>query len=152
MTGYITGFSVYTLAMIGVIFIAFIVVKKSLAFMPNKNKNNFLKVENCLNIEPRKNLYVVKAGRERFLISSSGDNCQFMTKLHPEKFTSEDSLPLQNEKMLKQVQHDDFWQQDSSAEPQNDDFMRGDSSVAKLPQNDEIVQKVKLSKYFTGAF
>jgi len=86
MTGYITGFSVYTLAMIGVIFIALVVVKKCLTFTPHKNKNNFLKVENCLNLEPRKNLYVVKAGRERFLIASSGDQCNFMTKLEGNGF------------------------------------------------------------------
>ncbi len=81
MSGYITGFSVYTLAMIGVIFVALVIVKKCLTFSSHKNKNNFLKVENCLNIEPRKNLYVVKAGTERFLIASSGENCNFMTKL-----------------------------------------------------------------------
>ena len=81
MTGYISGFLVYTLAMIGVIFIAFIIAKKSLSFTSNKNKSNFLKVENSLNLEPRKNLYVVKAGREKFLIASSGEGCQFISKL-----------------------------------------------------------------------
>lgn len=86
MPGYITGFSVYTLAMLGVIFVALVVVKKCLTITPGKNKNNYLKVENCLNLEPRKNLYVVKAGREKFLIASSGDNCNFMTKLEENSF------------------------------------------------------------------
>ncbi len=86
MSGYITGFSVYTLAMIGVIFVALIVVKKCLTLTPGNKKNSFLKVENCLNIEPRKNLYVIKAGRERFLIASSGENCSFMTKLQSNGF------------------------------------------------------------------
>ena len=81
MSAYITGFSVYTLAMIGIIFIGLVVVKKSLSFVPNKNNNNFLKIEYCLNLEPRKNLYVVKAGKEQFLLASSGETCQFMTKL-----------------------------------------------------------------------
>ena len=81
MSSYITGFSVYTLAMIGVIFIALVVAKKALSFTPHGNKNDFLKIEKCLNLEPRKNLYVIKAGRERFLLATSGEGCQFMTKL-----------------------------------------------------------------------
>ncbi len=81
MESQITAFSVYTLAMIGLVFIGLVVVKKSLTFTPQKNKNNFLKIEASLNLEPRKNLYVVKAGREKFLISSSGESCQFMSKL-----------------------------------------------------------------------
>ena len=92
MTGYITGFLVYTLAMIGVIFIAFIIAKKSLSFTSNKNKSNFLKVENCLNLEPRKNLYVVKAGREKFLIASSGEGCQLISKLGDTKFSEFSSI------------------------------------------------------------
>ncbi|HSA06405.1 MAG TPA: flagellar biosynthetic protein FliO [Candidatus Gastranaerophilales bacterium] len=88
MTGYILGFSVYTLAMIGVIFVAFVVAKKCLAMTPHKNKTEFLKIENCLNIEPRKNLYVVKAGREKFLISTSGEHCHFMTKLDVNNFNN----------------------------------------------------------------
>lgn len=81
MHNYITVFSVYTLAMIGLIFVGLVVVKKTLAGPYAKNNNNFLKIETSLTIEPRKTLHVVKAGKEKFLIVSSGDNCQFMTKL-----------------------------------------------------------------------
>jgi len=177
MTGYIAGFSVYTLAMVGVIFIALVVVKKSLAFAPNKDKSNFLKIENCLNLEPRKNLYVVKAGRERFLISSSGDNCQFMTKL---KNNSEGGIPeevsrFQDERALKKsprrltprhkVQNDDFLEEDTSIAKflRNNDFLRGESSVDSHSQNDvweefleepqnDTAPKRRISKYFTGEF
>lgn len=81
MTGHLTGFLVYMSAMLGVIFIAFIVVKKSLTFNSDKHKNNFLKVESSLNLEPRKTLYVIRAGKERFLVSSGIEGCQFMTKI-----------------------------------------------------------------------
>jgi flagellar biogenesis protein FliO len=83
MSSYITGFAVYTLAMIGIIFVGMVIARKSLSYGPNQNKNNFLKIENCLTLEPRKNLYVIKAGREKFLIAASGDNCQLITKLEP---------------------------------------------------------------------
>lgn len=78
---YIVTFSVYTLAMIGVIFVGLVVVKKTLSFTPQRSKNNFLRVETSLCLEPRKHLYVIKAGREKFLIASSGEGCHFMTKL-----------------------------------------------------------------------
>ena len=81
MTGHLTGFLVYMLAMLGVIFIAIVVVKKSLTLNTGKRKNNFLKVESSLSLEPRKTLYVVKAGNERFLVSTGIEGCQFMTKI-----------------------------------------------------------------------
>ncbi|EKE03703.1 MAG: hypothetical protein ACD_20C00162G0005 [uncultured bacterium] len=82
MTGYIVSFTVYTLAMIGVLLIGFIVVKKSL--IPGYNptaKNKFLSVETSLSLEPRKNLYIVKAGSERFLISTDAQSSNFLAKL-----------------------------------------------------------------------
>ncbi len=81
MESYITAFSVYTLAIIGVIFIGLVVVKKTLSFKPGQGKNNFLKVETSLDLGPGKTIYVIKAGKEKFLIASSGENCRFMTKL-----------------------------------------------------------------------
>jgi len=91
MTGYLTGFLVYMLAMLGIIFIALVVVKKSMTFSSVKQKNSFLKIESRLNIEPRKNLYVIKAGNERFLVSSGIEGCQFMTKI------GEKNIPLKTE-------------------------------------------------------
>lgn len=81
MTGYMTGFLVYMLAMLGVIFIITVVAKKSFNLSTGKRINSFLKVESRLNLEPRKNLYVVKAGKERFLVSTGAEGCQFMTKI-----------------------------------------------------------------------
>lgn len=91
MTGYLTGFSVYILAMLGVIFIALVVVKKSISLGTGTPKNSFLKIESSLSIEPRKNLYVVKAGKERFLVSTGAEGCQFMTKIE------ENNLPTKIE-------------------------------------------------------
>ena len=92
MTGYLTGFLVYMLAMLGVIFIALVVVKKSITFSSVKQKNSFLKIESRLNIEPRKNLYVIKAGNERFLVSSGIEGCQFMTKIGEKNIPSKTEI------------------------------------------------------------
>jgi len=92
MTGHLTGFLVYMLAMLGIIFIALVVVKKSITFSSVKQKNSFLKIESRLNIEPRKNLYVIKAGNERFLVSSGIEGCQFMTKIGEKNIPSKTEI------------------------------------------------------------
>ncbi|MEI8389976.1 MAG: flagellar biosynthetic protein FliO [bacterium] len=98
MTGYLTGFLVYTLAMLGVIFVGFVVVKKSFNFNSGKQNHNYLKVESSLSLEPRKNLYVIKAGKERFLISTGIEGCQFMTKIE------KDNIPLSTEILNEEVE------------------------------------------------
>lgn len=110
MTGYIASFAVYTSAMIGLICLAFIVAKK---FMITDNfsckKNRFLSVETSLSLAPRKTLYVVKAGNEKFLISSDAERTSFLTKLTQENVRQikkktdikEQNLQAANEKTLK---------------------------------------------------
>ncbi len=82
MTEYIINFSVYTLAIIGLIFTAFIMVQKTLNgdVLARKN-NNFLSMESVLSLEPRKNLYVINAGNEKFLLSTDMNGCKLLTKL-----------------------------------------------------------------------
>lgn len=82
MYNYIIGFSVYTLAMIGIIFVGFAVVKKcSLTRQGSKSRNNFLEIETSLSLAPRKTIHVVRAGNERILIASDVDATTFLTKL-----------------------------------------------------------------------
>lgn len=99
MTGYIVSFTVYTLAMIGVILIGFMVVKKSLnSDCHPATKNKFLSIETSLSLEPRKSLYIVKAGSERFLISTDAQSSNFLAKLDAdnmpatEEFTGHKSI------------------------------------------------------------
>lgn len=82
MDGHFINFIVYTLSMLGVLFLAVIVAKKSM--FPNnasKNINSFLDIESFMSLEPRKNIYVIRAGEERFLISTDAETTRFMTKL-----------------------------------------------------------------------
>jgi flagellar biogenesis protein FliO len=87
MFNHLTGFFVYMLAMMGLILIAFIVAKKAISLSTNKVKTGFLKLEGVLPLEPRKSIYLVKAGSERFLISSDLSDLKFLTKL------SDDNIP-----------------------------------------------------------
>lgn len=82
MGGYIVNFAIYTMAMLGLIFFALMIYQKA-----SKNggfgarKNSFLSLEESMSIGPRKNLYVVRAGNERFLLSSDMDKTSFIAKL-----------------------------------------------------------------------
>ena len=79
MGGYLTGFIVYTAAMIGVIFIAIFAYSKF--SFKGSSKSKFLNVEDCINLAPRKNLYVVRAGKERFLVASDAERTTLISKL-----------------------------------------------------------------------
>lgn len=81
MGGYLVNFSVYTMAMIGLIFFALMIYKKFSGMGILDKKSEFLKVEETLNIAPRKNLYVIRAGNEKFLIAGDSDKTTLISKL-----------------------------------------------------------------------
>lgn len=91
MSGYFMGFIVYTAAMIGVIFLAVVVYKKF--SYTGVSKSKFLNVEDCINLAPRKNLYVVRAGNERFLIASDTERTNLISKLDcSERYSKRDDM------------------------------------------------------------
>ena len=86
--GYLANFMVYTLAMIGVIAIALLVFKNSSGF-GSSCKSKHLKVLDTLSLAPRKTLYIVSTGEEKFLIAGDVGNTTLISKLqnsaHQEK-------------------------------------------------------------------
>lgn len=78
--GYLANFMVYTLAMIGVIAIALLVFKNSSGF-GGCAKSKHLKVLDSLSLAPRKTLYVVSTGREKFLIAGDVSHTTLISKL-----------------------------------------------------------------------
>ena len=81
MTGYLVNFSLYTLAMVGVIFCALFVFKGVMTGKGFAKKSEFLKIEESMNLSPRKTLYVIKAGEEKFLVASDIDKTSLIAKL-----------------------------------------------------------------------
>lgn len=79
MSGYLFNFIVYTSAMIGVIFLAVFAYKKF--SYTGVSKSKFLNVEDCINLAPRKSLYIIRAGNERFLVASDADKTSLISKL-----------------------------------------------------------------------
>lgn len=80
MLHYIISFSLYTLAMAGIFFIAFIVYRKSTDFK-NPKFNNGIKIEDMLRISQRKTLYIINVEGNRFLIASDFENTTLLANL-----------------------------------------------------------------------
>ncbi len=82
MTSYLLTFTVYTTAMVGVIFLALFAYKKFSVQNNRVSNSNFLEVEDCVSLGVRKQLYVVRAGEEKFLIASDAERTTFLSKLN----------------------------------------------------------------------
>ena len=84
--GYLTNFIVYTFAMVGVLVLALFVFKTT-ASGNVKNGSKYLKVHDTLSLGPRKTLYIVSAGEEKFLIAGDVDKTSLISKLGESKFS-----------------------------------------------------------------
>lgn len=78
--GYITNFIVYTLAMVGVIVVALLVFKNATTIGGGK-ASKYLKIIDSMSLGQRKNLYIVSAGKEQFLIAGDVNNTCLISKL-----------------------------------------------------------------------
>ena len=79
--GYISNFIVYFLAMIGIIILALYVYKKFSISSFSTRRNNSLKIEDTLSLSPRKPLFVIRDGNERFLIAADLERTTLISKL-----------------------------------------------------------------------
>ena len=98
MGHYVVNFTVYTLAMSGLIFFAFFVYKKVMQGTTGTKKSKEIIIEETLSINARKSLIVVKVGKERFLIASDVDKTSLISKLEDSQdkaFTK--SIPQKSE-------------------------------------------------------
>ncbi len=79
--GYMGNFIVYLFAMIGIIIFALYVYKKFNVSSIGVKRNKSLCVEDALSLSPRKTLYVVRNGNERFLIAADMERTTLISKL-----------------------------------------------------------------------
>lgn len=82
MLHYILSFTVYTLAMSGLIGLALLVYKKVQGGVVSGKNSKMLSVEESMALNPRKSLMIVKAGNERFLIACDLDKTTLIAKLN----------------------------------------------------------------------
>ena len=95
--GYLANFMVYTFAMVGVIVIALLVFK-NVTQGGNIQKSKQLKIIDSLSLGPRKTLYIVSTGHEKFLIAGDVDKTNLISKLETTNAVSslESSDNIQN--------------------------------------------------------
>lgn len=81
MSGYFIQFLAYTFAMVGFLAVCLVTYKKFCQPTMMNNSAECLCIENALRLTPRKQIYVVRAGDERFLVASDADSTTMLAKL-----------------------------------------------------------------------
>lgn len=101
MSNYLLSFSIYTMAMIGLICFALYVFKAVTGGCFTK-KSSMLNIEDAMKLSARKTLYVVNAQGERYLIAADVDRTSLISKLgnivenKPIAFREDKSLDLKS--------------------------------------------------------
>ena len=147
MLTYITAFIFYTLAMVGILLVGFVIYKKTLT--PNKmdTKGTIKVLDSCM-IAPKKNLLIVKAGNEKFLIASDAERTTFLAKLSGESdnlsdaYSKEEAIQNILKEMNNSYEEKEFRKQFEEAE--NEKYINRENEEAK-PQR-QFMELYKDSK------
>lgn len=94
MGHYILNFTVYTMAMIGLICFALFAYKKFSITNFTGNKRGLLSIEDGLGLSSRKTLYIIKAGKERFLIAADLERTTLISKLNSDNLVTNETKEL----------------------------------------------------------
>lgn len=144
MAGYLVNFSIYTLAMVGIIFAALFIFKYVSSGRAFSKKSNFLNIEESLAISARKNIYIIKAGSERFLVAGDIDRTSLIAKLdnniQPEQknIREDKSFELNSLDGIESI--NDFTSMDDFTSVI--DFQKG--KTAKAPMMKELARKLSI--------
>lgn len=97
---YLGSFVLYTLGAVALIYGAYWYARRSTTgFLPGaaatvpEEAEVPLVLEASLSLEPQKNLYIIRSGKERFLIAASGEATQLLSKL--ESVETEAEAPVE---------------------------------------------------------
>jgi flagellar biogenesis protein FliO len=94
MAHYLTNFILATLSVIGFLLLIYAYLKKNPSLLPtgpstpSNPSGTGLQVESALALEPRKNLYVIRYGSQRVLVSTTMDKIEYLTTLESEPDTT----------------------------------------------------------------
>lgn len=147
MGTYLINFIIYSMAMVGLLFVCLMVYKKTMVNAKCTKNSNDLSIENALNLNARKTLYVIKAGTERFLIASDTERTTFLSKLNDEKLTTVAVEPVRSFKdELPQkicATHSETNKQNKTSGTDYSEIIKIlDSDREKVPVMKEILRKL----------
>ena len=148
MLQHIIAFSLYTLAMIGIFFIAFVVYKKTIESNGSKFGEG-IKIENMLRLSQRKSLYIVNVQGERFLIASDPENTTFLAKLASKAITPKETegLTLDSKRITETPLYspNDIKTTDEDSKKQVEKYIK---ELSEQELRDETIVKVILQYCF----
>lgn len=108
MQNYIANFIVYTMAMVGFIWLALFIYKKSMSMPQNFANRDYLKVENFIKLAPTKTVYVLKAGTERFLLAGDTTSTTLLAKLDKDNLPPDEEVASEQNQQIKLPQIKDI--------------------------------------------
>lgn len=138
MMTYVTAFIFYTLAMIGILLIGFVVYKKVFETTRGENRG-LIKVLDSSPIGNKKLLLIVQVKNERFLIASGAEHTTFLAKLSNENFKKE----IKKEPKIEDVIDQDFLNEafkELPKEPRFDDI-KNTRAIELQKQFNELYEK-----------
>ena len=118
--------------MVGVIMLAVLVFKTTTS-VSTKGGSKFLKVHDTLSLGPRKTLYIVSAGEEKFLIAGDIDKTSLISKLETGKNSEQISVTKTKgvEISSKQLENSSFQNMLGSLPTKNSYVDRGNIGIYK---------------------
>lgn len=137
MGSYIANFTVYTMAMLGLIFFAIFVYKKFMSGGFGGNSSKTLSIEETMNINPRKSLLIVRAGNERFLLASDIDKTTLISKLGSNENISSQLQNVEKFERFKNIEKENY-------APQSPEIQDIISEKVLLAENNEVTSSKKI--------
>ena len=147
MITYLTAFIFYTLAMVGILLIGFIVYKKIGPLNKNENKG-MIKILDSLPIGPKKVLLVVKIKNEKFLIASGLEHTTFLSKLNDENSQNKSQKTYQQTDSQNLLQALNNIEQKNKNSAEIQDFMDSNINPRVSKQNTQFdeLHQARLNK------
>lgn len=147
MITYLTAFIFYTLAMVGILLIGFIVYKKIGPLNKNENKG-MIKILDSLPIGPKKVLLVVKIKNEKFLIASGLEHTTFLSKLNDENSQNKSQKTYQQTDSQNLLQALNNIEQKNKNSTEIQDFMDSNINQRASKQNTQFdeLHQARLNK------
>ena len=147
MITYLTAFIFYTLAMVGILLIGFIVYKKIGPLNKNENKG-MIKILDSMPIGPKKVLLVVKIKNEKFLIASGLEHTTFLSKLNDENSQNKSQKTYQQTDSQNLLQALNNIEQKNKNSAEIQDFMDSNINQRASKQNTQFdeLHQARLNK------
>ncbi len=147
MITYLTAFIFYTLAIVGILLIGFIVYKKIGPLNKNENKG-MIKILDSMPIGPKKVLLVVKIKNEKFLIASGLEHTTFLSKLNDENSQNKSQKTYQQTDSQNLLQALNNIEQKNKNSAEIQDFMDSNINPRASKQNTQFdeLHQARLNK------